>query len=71
MKKITLKAVKDKLTREELKSIMGGSGGESCTVGTCSGGQTRYICHDVMCVGARREVCSFGRPSGYSNCSPG
>ena len=76
MKKISLKSVmrEEILSRDDLKRIMGGvsgsgSGGSTCT-DSCEGGEQKYICYDVMCVGARREVCSIGRPSGYTNCSP-
>lgn len=85
MKKMKLQSLgfslSDLLTREQLKKIYGASGsggsggdggngsGGDCNA-TCDGGKTKYICYDVMCVGARREVCSYGRPSGYNNCAP-
>ena len=59
MKKITFKAAKDSLTRSEMKSIMGGSGG-SASYGLliCPNRQSRccyhsggsfYYCHNTTC----------------------
>ncbi len=57
MKKMNLKAAKDSLTRSEMRSIMGGSGGTGCA----SRGEACYTANKSCCGGLTCVTCNAHR----------